>query len=224
MDKQLHVTFTADVTAADAEKGVIVGTVVPYGAFGNTSLGPVAFEAGAFGTPPETVKLLLEHDGRRPIGRATGFVDGPDHMTGTFKLSRTTAGRDSLIEASEGLRDGLSVGANIIDFKDTEEGYVVTAAELVEVSLVASPAFSEAGVEKVAASEPDPTPETSDQEPETMENETPEVEPAAEVVEASTPVEATAPTSQYITVGAPRALEGMTAGRYAVDAAAGRRG
>ena len=228
MNKQLRVTFTADVTAADSEKGVIVGTVVPYGAFGNTSLGPVAFQAGAFGKPPETVKLLLEHDARRPIGRATGFVDGPDHMTGTFKLSRTTAGKDALIEAAEGLREGLSVGANIIDFEDTEEGYVVTAAELVEVSLVTTPAFSEAGVEQVAASTPDddPNPEPSDQEPATMENETPEVEPAAEVVEASTPVEAAAPTSQYITVGAPRALEGMTAGRYAstqLQAAAGDR-
>jgi hypothetical protein len=85
MTKQLHVTFTADVTAADAEKGVIVGKVVPYGTFGNTSLGPVAFQAGAFGKVPETVKLLLEHDARRPIGRATSFVDGPDHMTGTFR-------------------------------------------------------------------------------------------------------------------------------------------
>jgi len=92
MNKQLHVTFTADVTAADSEKGVIVGKVVPYGVFGNTSLGLVAFQAGAFAKPPETVKLLLEHDGRRPIGRATSFVDGPDHMSGTFKLSRTTAG------------------------------------------------------------------------------------------------------------------------------------
>ena len=151
MDKQLHVTFTADVTAADSDKGVIVGKVVPYGVYGNTSLGPVAFQAGAFATPPETVKLLLEHDGRRPIGRATSFVDGPDHMTGTFRLSRTTAGRDALIEAAEGLRDGLSVGANIIDFEDTDQGYVVTAAELVEVSLVATPAFSQAGVDKVAA-------------------------------------------------------------------------
>jgi hypothetical protein len=43
MNKQLHVTFTADVTAADSDKGVIVGKVVPYGVFGNTSLGPVAF-------------------------------------------------------------------------------------------------------------------------------------------------------------------------------------
>jgi uncharacterized protein len=225
MSKQLHVTFTADVTAADADKGVIVGKVVPYGVFGNTSLGPVAFQAGAFGTPPETVKLLLEHDGRRPIGRATNFVDGPDHMTGTFKLSRTTAGKDALIEAAEGLRDGLSVGANIIDFQDTEDGYVVTAAELVEVSLVASPAFPQAGVEQVAASEPDPSPANSDQEPVTMENETPEVEPAAEVVEASK-VEASAPTSQYITVGAPRALAGMTAGRFAkvkLEAEAGDR-
>jgi len=59
-----------------------------------------------------------------------------------------------------------------------------------------------------------------------MENETPEVEPAAEVVEASTPVEAAAPTTQYIQVGEPRALDGMTAGRFAktqLEAAAGDR-
>ena len=58
-----------------------------------------------------------------------------------------------------------------------------------------------------------------------MEHETPEVEPAAEVVEASK-VEAAAPTSQYITVGAPRALDGMTAGGFAkaqLEAAAGDR-
>ena len=223
MNKHLHVTFTADVTAADSDKGVIVGKVVPYGVFGNTSLGPVAFRAGAFAKPPETVKLLLEHDGRRPIGRATSFVDGPDHMTGTFKLSRTTAGQDALIEAAEGLRDGLSVGANIIDFEDTEEGYVVTAAELVEVSLVASPAFTQAGVDQVAASQPDPQPSEEDEQ---MDNETTEVEAAAQVVEASQPVEAAAPTSQYITVSAPRALDGMTAGRFAkvqLEAGAGNR-
>ena len=223
MNKQLHVTFTADVTAADSEKGVIVGKIVPYGVFGNTSLGPVAFQAGAFAKPPETVKLLLEHDGRRPIGRATSFVDGPDHMTGTFKLSRTTAGQDALIEAAEGLRDGLSVGANIIDFEDTEEGYVVTAAELVEVSLVASPAFAQAGVDQVAASQPDPQPSEEDEQ---MDNETTEVEAAAQVVEASKHVEASAPTSQYITVSAPRALDGMTAGRFAkvqLEAGAGDR-
>jgi uncharacterized protein len=223
MNKQLHVTFTADVTAADSDKGVIVGKIVPYGVFGNTSLGPVAFRAGAFAKPPETVKLLLEHDGRRPIGRATSFVDGPDHMSGTFKLSRTTAGRDALIEAAEGLRDGLSVGANIIDFEDTEEGYVVTAAELVEVSLVASPAFTQAGVDQVAASQPDPQPSEEDEQ---MDNETTEVEAAAQVVEASKHVEASAPTSQYITVSAPRALDGMTAGRFAkvqLEAGAGDR-
>jgi HK97 family phage prohead protease/HK97 family phage major capsid protein len=226
MTKQLHVTFTADVTAADAEKGVIVGKVVPYGTFGNTSLGPVAFQAGAFGKVPETVKLLLEHDARRPIGRATSFVDGPDHMSGTFKLSRTTAGRDALIEAAEGLREGLSVGANIIDFEDTENGYVVTAAELVEVSLVTTPAFPQAGVEQVAASEPQPdAPSEPSEEDDTMNPETTEVEAAAEVVEASHTVEAAAPTRQYVTVEH-RDVRNMTAGLFAkrqLEAQAGDR-
>lgn len=204
------VRFSTDITAADAERRTIVGTVVPYGTVGTTSLGPVTFAAGAVNVP-DTVKLVLEHDMKRPIGKATGFVDGPERLVGTFRLSHTTTASDALVEASDGLRDGLSVGARIVEHTIADDGtMVVTAADLVEVSLVHTPAFSDAVVTQVAASaEEETTPEQSEED--TVENETTEVA-AAEVAASPEPaVEAARPTIPYITAQ-PRDLNGLTAG------------
>jgi len=204
-----YVTFSADITAADAERRTIVGTVVPYGAIGNTSLGPVRFEQGSLNYGD--VKLVLEHDMKRPVGKATGFVDGPEKLVGSFRLSQTTAASDALVEASDGLRDGLSVGANILEHTIDDSGVItVTAAELVEVSLVHSPAFTDAVVSQVAASaEEETVPEPSEED--VMENETTEVA-AAEVVASEEPkVEAAKPSMPYITAQ-PRDLDGLTAG------------
>jgi HK97 family phage prohead protease len=166
------VRFSADITAADTERRTIVGTVVPYGVTGSTSLGPVIFQPGSI-TAGDNVKLLLEHDGRRPIGKATGFVDGPDRLVGSFRISQTSAGTDSLVEASDGLRDGLSVGASILESTVGEAGeLIVSAAELVEVSLVTSPAFQAAQVTQVAASA-DPDPEPSAEPPAPSEEDVP---------------------------------------------------
>lgn len=209
----LTVSFSADITAADENRRTITGQIVPFGSWGQTSMGPVQFARGAFGDVPN-VKLLLEHDPKRPIGRMQAAMPTPEGINATFKVARTSAGTDALVEAADGLRDGLSVGARIIDFEDTSEGMVVTAAELTEVSLVHTPAFSEAVVSQVAASASDPTPAGPSEEDASMENETPEV-PAAEVVEASEPkVEASAPIRQYIHVGADREVESLTAGRF----------
>jgi HK97 family phage prohead protease/HK97 family phage major capsid protein len=206
------VRFSSDITAADVERRTIVGTVVPYGQVGNTSLGPVTFAKGSI-SMGDTVKLVLEHDLKRPIGKATGFVDGPERLVGTFRLSQTSSASDALVEASDGLRDGLSVGARINEHTIADDGtMVVTAADLVEVSLVHTPAFSQAVVSQVAASEPEAaaTPEPSEED-DNMDNETTEVA-AAEVVASHEPhVEAARPSIPYITAQ-PRDLKGLTAG------------
>lgn len=220
----IHVKFSADITAADEGRRTITGQIVPFGAWGDTSMGPVQFANGAFGDVPN-VKLLLEHDPKRPIGRMQQAMSTPEGINATFKVSRTSAGTDALVEAADGLRDGLSVGARIVDFEQTDEGMVVTAAELSEVSLVHTPAFTEAVVSQVAASASAPAPAAPSEEDASMENETPEV-PAAEVVEASEPkVEASAPTRQYL-VAEHRDVRNMTAGLFAkrqLEAQAGDR-
>jgi HK97 family phage prohead protease/HK97 family phage major capsid protein len=206
------VRFSTDITAADVERRTIVGTVVPYGAIGNTSIGPVTFAQGSISVG-DSVKLVLEHDLARPIGRSTGFADGPERLVGSFRLSHTTAATDALVEASDGLRDGLSVGARILDHSIADDGsMVVTSAELLEVSLVHTPAFAQAVVTQVAASDPgddDSTPQPSEEDT-NMPDETTEVA-AAEVVAPQPHVEAARPSMPYITAQ-PRDLKGLTAG------------
>jgi HK97 family phage prohead protease len=205
------VRFSTDITAADTGRRTIVGTVVPYGTIGDTSLGPVTFAPGSV-TASEGVKLVLEHDMKRPIGKATGFVDGPERLVGSFRLSHTSAGSDALVEASDGLRDGLSVGARIIEHTvDASGTMIVTAADLVEVSLVHAPAFSDAVVTQVAASAPESDDEPTESQEDNVENETTEVA-AAEVAASPAPtVEAARPSQPYITAQ-PRDLKGLTAG------------
>ena len=53
------VRFSADITAADVERRTIVGTVVPYGAIGNTSLGPVTFTQGSISVGDSVIVILL---------------------------------------------------------------------------------------------------------------------------------------------------------------------
>lgn len=218
----MRLDFSAPITAASVADKTITGIVVPFGREGSTSMGPVIFELGSINeVDPASVKLLLEHDNRRPIGRAINFSITPGGINGTFKVSSTTAGADALIEASEGLRDGLSIGA-MIDAHEIRDGIIhVTSARMIEISLVTSPAFSDARVTQVAASEPeDPATETI-KEIETMsEQPIEEIEVEADV-EASK-VEASRFGSPIFTQ--PRALPSLTAGQYASKILSAQRG
>ena len=72
----------------------------------------------------------------------------------TFKVPEGEAGDKALREAQAGLRDGLSVGALAGPdgyYFDTHDDIHYTSMELVETSLVAVPAFSDAQVHSVAA-------------------------------------------------------------------------
>ena len=219
----MRLEFSAPITAANVEEKTITGIVVPFGKPGATSMGPVVFELGSINEiDPASVKLLLEHDNRRPIGRATNFTVTPGGINGTFKIAETTAGADALIEASEGLRDGLSIGA-MIDAHEIRDGIIhVTSARMIETSLVTSPAFDDARVTQVAASEPedDETPETIE-EIETMSEQPIEEVEVASDVEASK-VQASNFGSPIFTQ--PRALPELTAGQYATKMLEAQRG
>jgi HK97 family phage prohead protease len=210
----MRLDFSAPITAANIADKTITGIVVPFGKAGATSMGPVVFELGSINEiDPASVKLLLEHDNRRPIGRAINFAITPGGINGTFKIAETTAGADALIEASEGLRDGLSIGA-MIDAHEIRDGIIhVTSARMIETSLVTSPAFNDARVTQVAASETEEgeTPETIEEIETMSEQPIEEVEVASEV-EASK-VEASSFGSPIFTT--PRALPELTAGQYA---------
>jgi HK97 family phage prohead protease len=182
------------------ERREISGKIVPMGTgeIGNTNLGAYVFEAGSIEiTDPTKIKLLSQHDMKKPVGRMIASETREDGIYATFKLSRSQAGTDALIMASENLVSGLSIGAEIKASKPSRDGYtVVTAATLKEVSLVTEPAFKSAQVLEIAAEEVSPVEETQ-----TTESETATVEDTTPAVEA-TPVEAAAVEAARPTVTA----------------------
>jgi HK97 family phage major capsid protein len=139
------------------ERREISGKIVPMGTgeVGNTNLGGVVFEAGSIDVSDiSNIKLLSQHDVKKPVGRMTAAEIRKDGIYATFKLSRSTRGNDALIQAQEGLVSGLSVGAEIIASKPSRNGHtIVTAASLKEVSLVTEAAFKSAAVTEIRASE-----------------------------------------------------------------------
>ena len=188
----LHLTFNTTVEAADADRRIIAGKIVPFGEIGHTSAGQVVFEKGSISyNTGGKIKLLLEHNAKDPIGVMQSASEDTSGIYASFKIAPTTKGNDALIEASE-LRDGLSVGV-IVDAAEPRNGILyVTKASLKEVSLVQAAAFESAAVQSVAASEvaPEPVEETTTQPTESeasVDNATPAPEVEAQKVEASQP-------------------------------------
>lgn len=188
------------------ERREISGKIVPMGTgeIGNTNLGAYTFANDSIEiTDASKVKLFSQHDMKKPLGRMISAEVRPnDGIYAVFRLSRSQAGSDALIMASEGLVTGLSIGAEIIASKPSREGHtVVTSAKLREVSLVTVPAFASSEVLEIAA-ENTPVEETQPTESETVVEETTPVE-ATPSVEAAA-VEAARPTVTAMAYTKPR--------------------
>jgi HK97 family phage prohead protease len=192
----------------------ISGKIVPLGTgeVGNTNLGAYTFEAGSIEIGDVSkIRLLSQHDMKKPIGRMIAAETRADGIYATFKLSRSTGGSDALLMAQEGLVSGLSIGAEIISSKPSRDGHtVVSAAKLKEVSLVTEPAFKSAQVLEIAAEEIVPVEETKTESETVVEDTTPvEATPVeAAAVEAARPtITAMAYTKPRLDFSAPKQLE-----------------
>ena len=191
----MHLTFSSDIECSINER-TISGKIVPFeNEVGHTSVGKVIFEKGSIEIPENPKpKLLLEHDPKKPIGRMIAFTEKEDGIYATFKVSNTTRGNDALIEASEQLRSGLSVGVEVVDGKREKDVYRVLSSRMAETSLVQSPAFKSAEVLSVAASEEEVAEEKpTENESEAVVENTPDTATVAPVVETPA-VEAARPT------------------------------
>ena len=216
----LILNFSSEIEAADVERRIIAGVVVPFNKVGYTSVGPVIFESGSIKIEDTAkIKLLAQHDPTNPIGRAQSFQTSDQQITGTFKVSSSATGQDFLIRASEGLIASLSIGVEVIASKPSKDGTLyVQEAVMKEVSLVESPAFADAVVTKVAASNEaaETTNPTTESEPVVTTapiEETVETTEEAPVVEAAArpTVKASAP---YITSSVRSPIQSM--GGYAL--------
>jgi HK97 family phage prohead protease len=147
-------TFSSQIESSDNERRIIAGKIVPYEEVGNTSVGKVVFAKDSIEIgDPGKVKMLMQHQADKPIGRMQKFNKAEDGIYASFKISASMFGQDALILAGEQLVDGLSVGVDVNKSIQKKDYLYVTSATLKEVSLVESPAFSAAQVTKVAASE-----------------------------------------------------------------------
>jgi HK97 family phage prohead protease len=148
-------TFSGNIEAVDnGDRRTISGKIAPYGEVGNTSAGRVVFAENSITVPePSKVKLLMQHDNSKPVGRMQSVTSNKTGLYASFKVSASTRGSDAILLAQEQLMDGLSVGVEVDDSRQEKDYLLVTAATLKEVSLVESAAFPSAAVLKIAAQE-----------------------------------------------------------------------
>jgi HK97 family phage major capsid protein len=148
----MKITTPMNITAADSNARTISGRIVAFEESANASTGKVVFAKGSIA--PASVKLNLEHDRTRPIGKTMDMTLNEDSIDAVFKITNTTAGTDALVEAMEGLRDGFSIELAVDDYIMQKDGTMrVLAGELTGVALVTEPAVRSARVSEVAATE-----------------------------------------------------------------------
>ena len=193
------IRFDADASLITAEAGDtnspprIAGVAVPWDTVATVSGGQqVSFSRGAFDVAQKPAKLLENHDMTQLRGIVNALADTPSGLEFEATLADTRASRDAVALLQAGAYDSVSVGAQPITFTTSADGVMnVTEAALVELSLVAVPAFSGAVITEVAATAVDPEPDAEDSDPETIEESDTEMSDAltAEPVEAAaTPV------------------------------------
>jgi len=198
----MKLNFDGQVIAADVVTRTITGLIVPFARVGNTSAGPVQFSFGAFGEiDPSQIVLNMEHDRTRPLGRGIAGSEQvtPAGVSMAFKIAPTGAGNDALVEASEGLRPAFSIEAKVNEYTIEKGVMIVSNANLEAVAHVTSPAFADAKILDVAATE------ASDETPETPETEIPvEDNPQENTVENETePAEVEVTAAAVVTAAAP---------------------
>lgn len=136
------ITTEGTLLSASADDRVLTYRLLPFGEPGRTSIGLVTVHAGAVQVPDpvSVVTLNIEHDFTRPVGRAVRVDEDDAGLVASFRVAGTTAGNDLLLEASEGLRTGISVelaGAVVRDG-------VLRSGELVAAATCVRPAYPSA--------------------------------------------------------------------------------
>lgn len=184
MDK-LHLV-AAQAPAAQPKSRTISGLILPFNKPGYTSSGAVTVLEGTVHWPDDVkrVKLLRDHStdtGFKPVGYAEQIEETPEGIRAAFRIAATPDGDEALADVKEGVRDALSV--ELIHTKVGGDD-TLTAGELSAVALVPIPAFADARVDLITASqyvggdsEPeDDSPEGESQESENVKPDTPTAE------------------------------------------------
>lgn len=163
--------LAGQLLTADEDTATLSYRLLPYGEAGRTSVGTVTAAAGSITLPEDPTTLVLneEHDAHRPIGRFTSVAEEAAGLNATVRVADTTAGRDALTLARDGLRAGISVEIADPVIRDGK----LTAGRLTGAGLVVTPAFPSAQL-AAADTAPEPAPvSTTTKEPAMPENTAP---------------------------------------------------
>jgi hypothetical protein len=152
----LELAFTEPATA-DPTGRRIRGVVVPYGVASKPTQNGHRYR---FHRPPtnadQLVDVVREHDDDAVVGRLERWEPDEAHLAATVRTFATTAGNDALVEASEQVRTGFSVGADAAAPVLAEDGvYDIGEWTARHIGLVRRPSFSDAVLTSVAASQGD---------------------------------------------------------------------
>jgi Escherichia/Staphylococcus phage prohead protease len=164
-EKTLYRDIVGTELRADESGRTIFGVVVPFNerAEINDISGSYIemFTRGSFtrslSERSHKIKLLAQHDHKRfPVGKATALVEQDDGLHGQFAIPATREGDDVLTLVRDGVLDSFSIGFRPV--RDRRENGVTVRAEaaLLEVSLVALPAYQGAQIAGIRAAQPFP--------------------------------------------------------------------
>ena len=182
------VPVTLDAAAGEDSPRTVTGLAAPWDTPAVVSGGQkVSFLKGAFDVNQKAPKLLEGHDMNQLRGVVTELVETDEGLMFTAKFAKTRAADEAIALVQAGAYDSVSVGAIPTKFKYKGDTMVVSKAELLEISLVAYGAFSDAKITEIAASQPEEEDVVEPQpldipEEETMSEVTPTVEASAEIV------------------------------------------
>lgn len=207
----MRLTATGQLLTASQEDRTLRYRLLPFNEEGRTSLGKVTASRGSVEIPadPAQVTLNIEHDAKRPVGRAATVEESDEGLDATFRIARTRAGDDLLEEAAEGLRAAVSVelenvvirAGRLVASLLTGAGAVVApafpSAQLVAADAgdLPEPAADDEGTSPVPDAGGDTSPETpveetteeSDEQEEEEMSETPALASATGILSASAP-------------------------------------
>jgi phage head maturation protease len=153
---QIRLAAPAAGIRADRLARTISGPVVPWDVYAAVSTGQVVAFAPGSVILGERSKLVLDHDPAQPVAVFVNATDTGEWLEATFRVPPGPAGDQVLADAQEGLRDGFSVGVDVIGSEDRPEGTYVTVARGRHVALLSEPAFDAARVASVTAAAPEP--------------------------------------------------------------------
>lgn len=180
------VPITLDAAAGEESIPTITGLAVPWDTPAIVSSGEkVLIRRGAFDLNQKPAKLIEGHDLTQLVGTVPELVDLDEGLGYMAQFARTSRAADAVELIRAGAYDAVSIGADVIDsfFDAKTKTTVVTKAHLLELSLVAIPAFAAATIETLVASAPEedePTTTTDNEENSQVET------PATDTVEAQT--------------------------------------